>query len=728
MQIRWQCPGADRASGWFLTSCDVNTDVNPFTNPSQPTGLEEYGQNVFRGALAGKYLRRYGRSAALLQDVTWTARKDDAEAVAAALRDWAVERGATSYCHWFQPMGSGGVRHGQAACVQISMLSFDKAGKPSWEFDAGDLLTGETDGSSYPNGGMRATHTAGGYLAIDPVSPPFLRDDVMYIPSAFMAYTGQALDEKTPLHRACDALSREGKRLLGLLGIETSGLIANIGLEQEIFLVPRDAYYARPDLQFVGRTLLGKTPARGQEMCDHYMAPLTSSTAVLQCMQAIQEECYKIGIPLKTRHREVAPNQYEFAPLFGDCRVQTDQNLVVMQIIEETAACFGLAALMQEKPFAGVNGSGKHNNWSFATNEGLQLLNPKMIMEKTGDKDLFAIIMAAVVRGVDKYGDLMRLAIASPGNDFRLGAMEAPPAVMSTYLGTALTDFLTKYAAGEATEGYVPAKMELPFGVASIKPMAIPAEDRNRTSPFPYGGNRFEFRAAGSSQNVSMVNTVLNAFTAEGMKVIADRVEAGEEAKAVAQDLLKTHMKCVFNGDGYDPAWPDKAVEQGIWRIDAGVDAICEMTSEKNVEFFGGMGVFSAEECEARKNIMLEHYIGLVEMEVLCLKDMILQHIIPCCEQSPACDIENNKALNDAAAGLVAAAEELAATAGEDLPKAAKMAYNLRFGKMAEVRELCDGAEAVCKDEIWSLATYKDLLFLDTHTAIPSGAVAEEAF
>ena len=650
------------------------------------------------------------------------------QAVASALRDWAVERGATSYCHWFQPLGSGGVRHGQAAGVQISMLSFDADGNPSWEFDAGDLLTGETDGSSYPNGGMRATHTAGGYLAIDPLSPPFLREDVMFIPAALIAYTGQALDEKTPLHRSCEALSSEGSRLLKLLGQETTGLIANIGLEQEIFLVPRDAYYTRPDLQFVGRTLLGKAPARGQEMSDHYMAPLTSSTAALQCMQAIQEECYKIGIPLKTRHREVAPNQYEFAPLFGDCRVQTDQNLMVMQIIEETAARFGLAALMQEKPFAGINGSGKHNNWSFSTNEGLQLLNPKMIMEKTGDKDLFAIIMAAVVRGVDKYGDLMRLAIASPGNDFRLGAMEAPPAVMSTYLGTALTDFLTKYAAGEATEGYVPAKMELPFGVASIKPMAIPAEDRNRTSPFPYGGNRFEFRAAGSSQNVSMVNTVLNAFTAEGMKVIADRVEAGEEAKAVAQDLLKTHMKCVFNGDGYDPAWPDKAVEQGIWRIDAGVDAICEMTSEKNVEFFGGMGVFTAEECEARKNIMLEHYIGLVEMEVLCLKDMILQHIIPCCEQSPACDIENNKALNDAAAGLVAAAEELAATAGEDLPKAAKMAYNLRFGKMAEVRELCDGAEAVCKDEIWSLATYKDLLFLDTHTAIPSGAVAEEAF
>ena len=727
MQIRWQCPGADRASGWFLTSCDVNTDVNPFTNPSQPTGLEEYGQNVFRGALAGKYLRRYGRSAALLQDVTWTARKDDAEAVAAALRDWAVERGATSYCHWFQPMGSGGVRHGQAACVQISMLSFDKAGKPSWEFDAGDLLTGETDGSSYPNGGMRATHTAGGYLAIDPVSPPFLRDDVMYIPSAFMAYTGQALDEKTPLHRACDALSREGKRLLGLLGIETSGLIANIGLEQEIFLVPRDAYYARPDLQFVGRTLLGKTPARGQEMCDHYMAPLTSSTAVLQCMQAIQEECYKIGIPLKTRHREVAPNQYEFAPLFGDCRVQTDQNLVVMQIIEETAACFGLAALMQEKPFAGINGSGKHNNWSFSTNEGLQLLNPKMIMEKTGNKDLFAIVMAAVVRGVDVYGDLLRMSIASPGNDFRLGAMEAPPAVMSTYLGPALTDFLTKYAAGEATEGYVPAKAELPFGVRSIKPMAIPAEDRNRTSPFPYGGNRFEFRAAGSSQNVSMINTVLNALTAEGMKVIADRVSAGEKPKAVAQDLLNKHMKCVFNGNGYDPAWPDKAKEQGVWRIDRGVDAICEMTSEKNVAFFSGLGVFTAEECEARKSVMLEHYTGLVEMEALCLKDIILTHVVPSVEASGAKDLTAAIALNDAATTLQSKAKELMAAAEADLPRAARMAHDLRFGAMAEIRELCDASEATCKGDAWSLATYKELLFLDTHTALASDTIPEGA-
>ena len=630
------------------------------------------------------------------------------------MRDWAVDCGATSYAHWFQPMGAGGVRHGQAACVQTSMLSFGADGRPSYEFSADDLLTGETDGSSYPNGGMRATHTAGGYLAVDPLSPPFVLGDVMFIPAAFIAYTGQALDEKTPLHRSAEALSDQGTRLLNLLGVECTGIVANIGLEQEIFLVPRDAYYTRPDLQFVGRTLIGKAPARGQEMSDHYMAPLTSATAALACMQAIQEECFKLGIPLKTRHREVAPNQYEFAPLFGDCRVQTDQNLLVMQIIEETAAKYNLAALLHEKPFAGVNGSGKHNNWSFATVEGLQLLNPKQVLKTTGNPDLFPAIMAAVVRGVDLYGDLLRLSIASPGNDFRLGAMEAPPAVMSTYLGSSLTEYLESYVAGEDVEGYSPTKMRLPFGVKSLRPMDIPSEDRNRTSPLPYGGNRFEFRAAGSSQNVSMINTVLNTITAEGMKVIADRVEAGEDLKAVTQDLLKTHMKCVFNGDGYAPAWPDKAVELGIFRIDSGVDAVAELTADKNIKLFGEMGVLNEEECEARKNVMFDHYVGIVEMEVLCLKDMIQQHILPSCEASDSCDVETLQRLQKAATTLVEKAVEVEEAASPE--EAAKLAHTLRFGTMEHVRALCDETEASCKADLWTMATYKDLLFLDTHT------------
>ena len=534
--------------------------------------------------------------------------------------------------------------------------------------------------------------------------------------SIFLGYTGHALDYKLPLLRSDEKMSKECTRLLGLMNYKISGAQSNIGLEQEFFLVPRDAYARRPDLQQAGRTVLGKFPGRGQEMCDHYMAPLNPNA--LNCIREIQHECFKMGIPMKTRHREVAPNQYEMAPYFGNVTSQIDQNLMVIQLCEEIAAKYNLACLFQEKPFSGINGSGKHNNWSIGTKDGVNLLNAGQITAKSGNSEIFPVVMAAIVSAVDKHGDLMRAAIASPGNDFRLGAMEAPPAVMSTYLGPALTDFLTKYAAGEDVEGYTPAKMELPFGVDSIAPMAIPAEDRNRTSPFPYGGNRFEFRAAGSSQNVSMINTTLNTMTAEGMKVIADRVEAGEDAKAVAQELLKKHMKCVFNGNGYDPEWPDKAVKQDIWRIDAGVDAICELDSKKNVEFFSSMGVFSGEECEARKAIMLEHYIGVVDMELLTLKDMIMQHILPCCDAAPSCDASTTKELTAAAETLTKKAHEITALAETDLPKAAKMAYEARFGEMAAVRELCDAAEAVCKDELWTLATYKDLLFLDTHTAV----------
>ena len=298
------------------------------------------------------------------------------------------------------------------------------ASLPAPQFTGKDLLNGQTDGSSFPNGGLRATHRAGAFLTVDPESPPFIMNDTVFIPAVVAAYSGVSLDEKTPLHRAVQSLSKEGVRLLGLLGMKTKGLVNNIGLEQELFLINREAYFKRPDLQFTGRTVMGRSPARGQEMSDHYMAPLSEATPALACMQAIQDKCFKLGIPLRTRHREVAPNQYEFAPLFGPVVSQTDQNLVVMQIIEETAAKHGLAALMQEKPFQGINGSGKHNNWSISTKEGVQLLNPAQMYAKTGNADVFPVVMAALVSGLDKHGDLLRLAIASPGNDFRLGAME----------------------------------------------------------------------------------------------------------------------------------------------------------------------------------------------------------------------------------------------------------------------------------------------------------------
>ncbi|CAK0848434.1 unnamed protein product [Prorocentrum cordatum] len=674
-----------------------------------PASAEGFGDSVFRGAVAEPYLRKHGLSLETLADPSWCKDQVKSDAMAGAVLEWATDRGATVFCHWFQPMGSAGMRHGQTAMVQISMLSFSADGVPSYQLTGDHLLSGETDGSSYPNGGLRATHSAGAYLKIDPCSPIFLRGDTVFIPACFVAYTGEALDEKTPLLRATEVVSKEGQRLLKHLGLECSGLVNNIGLEQEMFLVDREAYYKRPDLQLAGRTVMGNEAPRGQEMCDHYMGPLSSATPALKCIQEIQEECFKMGIPLKTRHREVAPNQYEFAPLFGPAPVQTDQNLMVMQVAEEVAAKHGLACLLNEKPFAGVNGSGKHNNWSLATNEGVQLLKPKAINEATGNPEAFPVVMAALVSGIDKHGDLMRMAIASPGNDFRLGACEAPPAVMSTYLGEDMTAYLQKFMDGESSE-YTPKTTELSFGVSSVAPIEIPAEDRNRTSPFPYGGARFEFRAAGSSQNVSLINTVLCTLAAEGFKVISDRVEAGEKAADVARDLLKQHSKCIFNGNGYDPAWPEEAEEKGIWRIDSGVEAMCRMSADKNKQLFSDMGIFTDAECEAREAVLLEHYKGTVEIECKTMIEMIHQHVIPAAKNAGV----------DRVAALTAEAERLSSSlsamlaAGTPL-EAARLARTLRLETMEEARKVCDETEALVPPALWTLASYRDLLFLDTH-------------
>ena len=471
-------------------------------------------------------------------------------------------------------MASSGVRHGLTGQVHNMMMEFDqKDNSIKYDFKGKHLVKGETDGSSYPNGGLRATHTAGGYLAVDTSSPIFLRGDTIFIPSIFVSYYGAALDEKTPLLRANEALSSQGTRLLKLLGYDVDSLQANIGLEQEIFLIPREQYYRRPDLQLTGRTVIGKNAPRGQEMCDHYMAPLSTATPALECMKEIQEECWKLGIPLKTRHREVAPNQFEFAPLFGSNTTQIDQNVMVMQIIEEVASRHGLAALLQEKPFNDVNGSGKHNNWSIGTNTGVNLLNPQQVSKASGNDELFAVVMSAIVAAVDEHGDLMRMAIASPGNDFRLGACEAPPAIVSTYLGDDMTSYLEGYKNGTGG-AYKPSAKTLNLGTSSVLPFEVPAEDRNRTSPFPYGGARFEFRAVGSSQNVSLVNTVLNTITAEKFGEFADKIEAGASPKDVAKEALEKHWKVVFNGNNYDPASQDELTNRGVWRIDSGVEAV----------------------------------------------------------------------------------------------------------------------------------------------------------
>jgi len=671
---------------------------------------EGYGENVFLGAVAEKYLSKYGESSQMLEDPSWARDLDKADIVAKALADWALDRGATVFCHVFQPMGATGVRHGQVAMVQLSMLEFDKEGKPFYELKGKTILKGETDGSSFPNGGMRATHTAGGYLALDPVSPVFLRNDTIFLPACFVSYNGDALDEKTPLHRAMQALSKEGARLFGHLGVKCSGMVSNIGLEQEFFLVPRSEYYKRPDLQLTGRTVMGAFPARGQEMSDHYMAPPSTATPALNAMKEIQEECFKLGIPLKTRHREVAPNQYEMAPTYGNAIVQIDQNLMVMQIIEEVASKWGLAALMQEKPFAGINGSGKHNNWSLSTLEGAPLLDPPQLMRKTGNEMVFPVVMAAIVRAVQKYGDLMRLAISSPGNDFRLGAMEAPPAVMSMYLGEDMTEFLREFA-NDGPAKYAPSTKTINFGAEAIAPIEVPAEDRNRTSPFPYGGARFEFRAVGSSQNVSLVNTMLNTIVADSFKTISDRVEAGEAVDKVARELLEEHMHVVYNGDGYLPSWPQQAEGSGIWRIDSGVEAICRFDHEDNVQLFERMGVFNEKECKARREVLLEHYIGIVEMEAKVMMDMVKQHVLPA---ATAARMENEDEIIQGMEKINMSLRKISET--KELQERANFARALRLEIMEKmVRPVCDKVEKECPPELWTLGTYENLLFLDTH-------------
>lgn len=613
-------------------------------------------------------------------------------------------------------MASSGVRHGQTGQVQNMMMEFDSSDKTiKYDFKGKHLVKGETDGSSFPNGGLRATHTAGGYLAIDTSSPIFLRGDTMNIPSVFVSYYGAALDEKTPVLRANEALSSQGTRLLKLLGYDVDALNANIGLEQEIFLIPRDQYYRRPDIQLTGRTVIGKNAPRGQEMCDHYMAPLSSATSALECMQEIQEECWKMGIPLKTRHREVAPNQFEFAPLFGTNTTQIDQNVMVMQVIEEVAARHGLAALLQEKPFNDVNGSGKHNNWSIGTNTGVNLLNPGQVNEASGNDEVFPVVMAAIVAAVDEHGDLMRMAIASPGNDFRLGACEAPPAIVSTYLGDDMTSYLEGFKNGTGG-AYNPGTKTLDLGTSSVLPFEVPAEDRNRTSPFPYGGARFEFRAVGSSQNVSMVNTVLNTITAEKFGEFADKIEAGASPQEVAKEALEKHWKVIFNGDNYDLANQEELTAKGVWRIDSGVEAIAALCSDKNIALFEKMGIFNKEECEARAAVLHDHYTGTVEMEALTLIDMINQNIIPSCKSSGVGPVAE---LTAAAETLKAAVAEI--HAAESSYDKAKLARVLRLETMIDIRDTCDAAEAVVPADQWTLATYKELLFLDSHVDAPSG-------
>ena len=500
-------------------------------------------------------------------------------------------------------------------------------------------------------------------------------------------------------------MSRECCRLLGLMGYKVSGCQSNIGLEQEFFLIPRDAYARRPDLQQAGRTIMGKFPGRGQEMSDHYMAPLNPNA--LNCLREIQHECFRMGIPLKTRHREVAPNQYEMAPYFGHVTSQIDQNLMVMQVCEEVATKYNLVCLNAEKPFQGINGSGKHNNWSIGTKDGINLLNAGQITAKSGNPEIFPVIMAAIVAAVGKHGDLMRAAIASPGNDFRLGAMEAPPAIISTYLGASCTDFLDAFRNGKIGE-YKPQARKVDTGCLLFGEFEVPTEDRNRTSPFPYGGHRFEFRAVGSSQNASFVNTVLNTTCAEQFADFAEKIEKGAKPAEVAAEALNTYWDIIFNGNGYDKSWPEKASKRNVvFNIPSGAEAISKLGDPKNIDLFEKMKVLSKEELIARRDIDWNHYIGLVEIEAGTMINMVTQSIVPALK-TEGIDTSAVTATCEKVKAKLAEVHH----AEEGLAKATR-ARELRLEVMIECRKACDEAEEKCRASAWPFATYRELLFLD---------------
>jgi glutamine synthetase len=548
-----------------------------------------------------------------------------AEVVANAMKDWAIERGATHFTHWFQPM------NGITAEKHQSFISPTADGRVIMEFSGKELIKGEADGSSFPSGGLRATFEARGYTAWDCTSPAFLKEDeggvTLCIPTAFCSYTGEALDKKTPLLRSIEALSKQAVRILRLFGnTEVKRVYATVGPEQEYFLIDRELFKKRKDLVFTGRTLFGARPPKGQEMEDHYYGSLKER--VSSFMKELDEELWKLGVSAKTKHNEVAPSQHELAPIFTDANTAADHNQLTMEIMKKVAARHGLACLLHEKPFAGVNGSGKHNNWSISTDDGQNLLNPGKTQHENAQ---FLVFLCAVIKAVDDYADLLRVAAANPGNDHRLGAHEAPPAIISIFLGDELTDIIEQLSNGGVKNS---AKREmLKVGVSTLPALRKDTTDRNRTSPFAFTGNKFEFRMVPSSASISDANVVLNTIVAEVLSQIADRLEKAEdfnsEVQAVLKEIVINHKRIIFNGDGYSQEWIEEAERRGLPNIKSTVEAIPALISDKAVRLFEKHKVLSRVELHSRYEVLLESYIKQINIEALTMLEMAKREILP---------------------------------------------------------------------------------------------------
>lgn len=651
-----------------------------------------------------------------------------ANAVAAAMKEWAVANGATHYTHWFQPLT------GITAEKHDSFISPSPDGGVIMEFSGKELIQGEPDASSFPSGGLRATFEARGYTAWDPTSYAFIKGKTLCIPTAFCSYGGEALDKKTPLLRSMEALNKQALRILHLFGNDDVKCVrTSVGPEQEYFLIDKEMYDKRPDLRFTGRTLFGAKPPKGQEMDDHYFGVIKPRVAAY--MEELNEELWKLGILAKTEHNEVAPAQHELAPIYSTTNIATDHNQLTMETMQKVAAKHGLVCLLHEKPFAGVNGSGKHNNWSMATDAGVNLLSPG---ETPYENAQFLLFLCAVIKAVDDYQDLLRLSVATAGNDHRLGANEAPPAVVSIFLGDELNAVL------EAIENNTPyagtQKTQMKLGVDVLPKFNRDTTDRNRTSPFAFTGNKFEFRMLGSSNSIACANIMLNSAVAESLKIYADRLEKAENFEDALHEMIrktiKDHKHIIFNGNGYDDTWIKEATEKrGLLNYRTTPDCMPHLLDAKNVKMLTSHGVFSEVELKSRCDIMLENYCKTVVIEANTMVDMAKTEIAPAVDaytMELAKTIAAKKAVDDTLtcnyeSGLVKKLSKLTdriAIKTEELENAlvelhnaesiiseANMIRDVVLVKMGELRLACDEAETVTAKKYWPFPTYGDLLF-----------------
>ncbi len=648
-----------------------------------------------------------------------------ANVVASVMKRWAMEMGATHYTHWFQPLtGITSEKHD-------GFVSPMKDGTAIMEFNGKELVKGEPDASSFPNGGLRATCEARGYTAWDPTSYAFVKDGVLCIPTAFCSYNGEALDKKTPLLRSMSALSAQACRILKLFGKDVDHVSTTVGAEQEYFLVRKEDYEARQDLILTGRTLFGAMPAKGQELEEHYFGTLRP--IVSEYMEDLDNQLWELGIPAKTKHNEVAPCQHELAPIFDTTNIAVDHNLLTMEMMKKVAEKHGLYCLLAEKPFEGVNGSGKHNNWSMTAN-GVNLLDP-------GDTPMenlqFLIFLAAVIKAVDQYQDLLRASVASPGNDHRLGANEAPPAIISMFVGDDLAAVLD--AISNDAEYADPGRQRIDLGVDVLPKFKKDNTDRNRTSPFAFTGNKFEFRMPGSSMNLADANTVLNTAVAKELKGYADELECADDFEkalvALVKRTLHDHKRIIFNGNGYSDEWEVEAEKRGLFNLKTTVDAAPAMTSEKNIALFEEMGVLSRVEVMSRYEVIIEHYAKVLHIEAMTMLEMANKQLLPAAtaymsdvagaaaakmavSEKLSCKAENKileklsaatDAMSDAVDALDAALES--AESETDSLEKAKAYRDKVLPAMADLRTAADAAEVVCGEDYWPLPSYSKMLY-----------------